>query len=124
MNLLSDYYKICPVCRVEFEASRTNQIYCTTKCQSRKNNHKAKIIKEGYEQIAHSVNQILWSNRNFLKDHCEQEINYQSIDKKDFQLRYITNFYKNKDLNTNVFVVYDFAYYFINQETIKIIRYE
>lgn len=124
MNILSNYQKVCPVCQESFQAKRTNQIYCVPKCKTLKNNYKAKVIKEDYETITYGVNQILWSNRNFLKNYVEQEVNYASVSKTDFQLRFITNFYKDRDLNTNVFVVYDYAYYFINQETIKIIRYE
>ena len=124
MHILKDYQKVCPVCEIDFQAKRTNQIYCSSKCKVLKNNHKAKVFKEDYETIAYRVNQILWSNRNFLKNHLDQEVHFPSVSKTDFQLGFITNFYKEKGLNTNVLVVYDYAYYFINQETIKIIRYE
>ena len=124
MNILSRYEKVCPVCQEEYQANRTNQVYCSSRCKVRKNNYKAKLIKGDYESITNLVNQLLWSIRNFLEAHVGEEIQYASVKKTDFRLNYITNFYKDKDLNTNVFVVYDYAYYFINKETIKIISYE
>ena len=55
--------------------------------------------------------------------HVEEEIAHQTISKNDFRLGVITGFYKDKPIGVNVLVVYDYAYYFINQETIKIIKH-
>jgi len=125
MNVLSDYYKICPTCEKEYMAKRRNQVYCTAKCKTLNNNNKARWIKEEYDAVTFKTNRHLWSIRNFLKEHVEQKIKHQKIKKKKyFSLGMITGFYKDEALNANILVVYDFAYYFVDQETIKIIRNE
>lgn len=123
MNILKDYQKTCPTCMKDFEANRTNQIYCSPRCKILKNNHKARRIKDDYEDITYEVNQRLWSNRVYLKTHVGEEVMHETVSKKDFQLRYITNFFKDKTLNTTIFVIYDYAYYFIDSATIKIIKH-
>lgn len=122
MNILSDYYKVCPTCEEEYIAKRLNQIYCTPRCKALKNNHKAKWIKEDYNAITFDTNQMLWSIRNFLKKKVGQELAYRTISKNEFRLGVITGFYLDETTKANVLKVYDYAYYFINEEAIKIIK--
>lgn len=123
MNILNAYQKTCPICMVDFQAERTNQIYCSKRCKVLKNNHKAKMLKEDYEVITYQTNQLLWSIRNFLKDHEGEEVTHEQVSPESFQLRYITHFYKDEASERNVFIIYDYGYYFINSTTIKIIKY-
>ncbi len=120
MKFIQDYFKVCPVCEQQYEANRLNQVYCSTQCKSRYNNHKASNSKLTYNAITEKKNKELWKNRGILEMFEGQEVNIDMLKKMGFKLNYVTNFYLDNKLKKNVLVVYDFAYIFLDEKKIKI----
>lgn len=124
MEILSEYLKICPVCEIEYEARRLNQTYCSIQCKARFNNYKSKNKKLTYAAVTEKKNKILWKNREVLSRYDGQEVSVETLLDLGFKLRYVTNFYLDQKIKKNVMVVYDYAYIFINENTIKIQQYD
>lgn len=127
--------KECPYCQHHFTAKRLNQVYCTVSCKARYNNHLAKLkierskeqqeIRKKIDRITFAKNSILWTNRLALKRNIGQEVNIDLLQEEEFKLNFITNFdeFKNeRNEKTNIFYIYDYGYYFIDEHTIKIIE--
>lgn len=111
-----------------------NRIYCPNKCKTRFNNRKAKkkrlVLQEelknlrAIEQITKKQNQILWHNRELLKNFEGQEVVIDRLLAEGFKLRNVTKFTKVRkgDKEVDALYVYDFGYYFIDKQKMKIFR--
>lgn len=128
------YQKVCPECGETFIASRLNRIYCPSNCKTQHNNKKARARRQSFqewlgnlqaiEKITKKQNQILWKNREILRYFVDQEVTVNTLKEQGFQLRQVTRFSKNKinGEEKNILYVYDFCYYFLNDQTIKIFK--
>ena len=121
MNLLEEYQKICPTCQQQYEARRLNQVYCSRKCKMRLNNRKAKHIRESYESITKSKNEILWNNRNILKRHEGHKVLFENLIKAGFVKKHVTHFGMD-ERGKNLLYCYDFGYKFVEESTIEIFK--
>ncbi len=125
MKTSSLYHKNCRECGQYFEARRLNQFYCQAKCKNRANNRKARESdwqNQYVKSITASLNQILWRNRILLQQYLDEEVALAELKEEGFQLNHITHFTSADTKKGNIFFCYDFGYYFINENYIKIIQ--
>lgn len=117
-----DYIKTCPSCQDDFEAKRTNQVYCTPTCKSRYHNGNARHERQNLESrktVTGGIDEILWTNRTVLKKYKGTKQKIADIQEEGFKLNYITYFTVNKE-NKNILYVYDTYYVFDGKENILI----
>ncbi len=115
--------KDCPECQEPF-VGRLNQVYCSMTCKSRFHNRKARKNKKVnlvMEKITKEKNAILWRNRLILKKYVDQEVLISELERFGFKRNYVTDFFAMKGGN-NVLNVYNYGYYFIDEQTIKIFK--
>ena len=100
---------------------RSDKKYCDDICR---NNHHYAMRKEDLS-VVKNVNGLLMHNRDVLrlvyknKSTC---ISKDQLEEYDFNFELFTNVYKTKK-NEEYKVVYDYAYKFINDEELIVIRY-
>ena len=121
----SIYEGECPGCGTEFIKKRSNQVFCNSRCKNQYHNGNSRVgriaTKERHE-ITKEVDDILWKNRKILLKY-ENEISISKLEKEGFRTDYISKFKLGKSENENIFYIYDVAYKYINQTTIKILNH-
>lgn len=118
-----DYVKDCPFCGERFEAQRLNQKFCSKSCKTRYNNGKAKSQNEARQKIVGQIHDILWKNRELLRLNVDKEIAKAEMERVGFKWTYITNYKTAKNRNNqHVYFCYDYAYKFIDSDTIQIFK--
>lgn len=112
--------RLCPYNGEEFEQKRTNQVYATRYNQIMFNNNKNRELQKEVKE----VNKKLLKNRRILyellKDKQEKTFTAEYLRGKGFNFHLLTTIY-NED-NRTIYGVYDFAFYKLNNNDIKIIR--
>lgn len=119
----NDYIKTCPSCNDDFHAKRTNQVYCTSQCKSRYHNgfaRRDRQISQSRKTVTKNMDDILWKNREVLKQYRGMEMDLNQLRSEGFKTNYITWFGKKEGIDRNVFLVYDVSYYFVNESTLSI----
>lgn len=125
----SKYQKACAYCGVDFQGRR-GKIYCSELCKSAFNNRiarKKRKKQKSREVVTKYMHQVLWKNRKILKGLFEEE-EMKEIQKAELLSRgFVFNTITHYDLyeeGKNCFVVYDYGYYYLSKEMIKLVSYE
>ena len=112
--------KTCSYCGKEL-IGRTDKKYCDDNCR---NNHHYRI-KNDNASLIRNINDSLLFNRNILKILCKGKktmLKKQQLLNRGFDFEMMTNVYHTKK-NEYYIVVYDYAYRFISEEEILLIKY-
>lgn len=112
--------KICVFCGSDL-LGRSDKKYCDDTCR---NNHHYALKRENLSVIKY-INNILMHNRemlNLLYKNKNTIINKDKLVECDFNFELFTNIYRTKK-NEEYKVVYDYAYKFVNDNELVIIRY-
>ena len=119
---MTDNVKVCSFCGKEL-VGRADKKYCDDNCR---NNHHYRNNKYDDVQLVKKVNRLLMHNRNVLKLLSENNnktvVSRQELLDDGFNFDLITNVYKTRR-NDEYRVVYDYAYRYINDEEILLIKY-
>ena len=108
----SEYLKTCPSCGEEYEANRTNQVYCTKVCKSRYHNGFARLERNKSEirkAVTGKLDSILWKNREILKKYKGTEQLISDLEEEGFSQNYIT-YFDLDEKERNRLSVYDQRY--------------
>lgn len=114
----------CLECGIE-KTGRLGKKYCSEKCKSIFNNRIAKAKRDKLKEkttLTDQVHHILWRNRLILQ-HFENEdqVILKELERYGFRTNFITQFTLQDDRQSH-FHVYDYSYYFIDENTLKILR--
>ncbi|PTM07983.1 MAG: hypothetical protein DA407_09265 [Bacteroidetes bacterium] len=115
--------KFCINCESEIFDGRSDKKYCSKKCKSSYNN-KLNELPGSYK----AINNILKNDLKLLLKLLEK-INSITISKLElkalgFSFKHFTHFEYIESLKRNIYGIYDFSYYFIDDYNIKIIKNE
>ena len=115
-GLKNNYEKRCPNCEETFQAKRVNQTYCSKACRIQMHNHKDFKEKRNRTLITSDINDILWENREFLREVYDQIIEFDidnelDLDdiKDEFDINYVTHIQKDPKFGT-LYFCYDYAF--------------
>ena len=112
--------KTCSYCGKEL-LGRADKKYCDDSCR---NNHYYKIKKDK-SSLIRNINDSLLCNRDILKVLCKgkkTKLKKQQLVARGFDFEMLTNVYYTRK-NGCYRVVYDYAYRFINEEELLLIKY-
>jgi len=99
---------------------RSDKKYCDDNCR---NNHHYQMRKNEDNTIVKIINNSLLNNREILQSINKRKtiVKKQFLLDKHFDFEFITNVYKTRK-GSEYKVVYDYAYKFINEEDIVLLR--
>lgn len=120
-----DYLKTCPECRRQYEARRSDQVFCHKSCKNRHNNRKKRQEKQIITEqglVLASSNTIVWQNRNILKAFEGQQVNIKELETQGFRHGYVTRFFTPKGENKTVFCCGEYAYKIVKKGIITIFK--
>ena len=111
----------CILCKKTFQG-RSDKIFCSVKCKS---TYHQKLKQVTAIEIR-DINKILARNRSILlelmgKNAVQKKIKRLELDRKKFNYKYITHYYKNSQAKTYN-NVYDFAWMEFSDNEILIVR--
>lgn len=122
-KMMKNNRKFCINCESEIFYGRSDKKFCTDKCKSTFNN-KLNALPGSFK----AVNNVLKNDLKVLLKLLEK-INSITITKLElkalgFSFKHFTHIEYKKSLKGNIFGIYDFSYYFIDDNNIKIIKNE
>ena len=121
---ISEYYKLCPECKENFDARRLNQKFCSAECKIRYNNRNIRATYHTRKQediISSDVNSVILKNRKLLKQFEGKTVKLEELQKLGFALRYVSQFDPKDDKKT-LFYCYDMGYEFLDKFTLTIFK--
>ena len=115
--------KFCLNCESEIFDGRSDKKYCSNKCKSTYNFKKNELTGR-----FKAINNVLKNDLKLLLKLLEK-INSITITKIElkamgFSFKHFTHFEYVESLRRNIYGIYDFCYYFIDDNNIKIIKNE
>ena len=121
---ISEYYKLCPECKENFDARRLNQKFCSAECKIRYNNRnirKTYYTRKQEDIISSDVNSVILKNRKLLKQFEGKTVKLEVLKELGFVTRYITE-YDFVDNKKSVFYCYDMGYEFLDRFSLTIFK--
>ena len=121
---ISEYYKLCPECKENFDARRLNQKFCSAECKIHYNNRNIRATYHTRKQediISSDVNSVILKNRKLLKQFEGKTVKLEELQKLGFALRYVSQF-EPKDGKKTLFYCYDMGYEFLDKFTLTIFK--
>ena len=119
---MTDNIKVCSFCGKEL-VGRADKKYCDDNCR---NNHHYRNKKYDEVLLVKNVNMLLMHNRDVLKSLSKNNnkiiVSKEELLGNGFNFDLITNIYKTRR-NEEYRVVYDYAYRYINDKEILLIKY-
>lgn len=115
--------RVCPHCKLEFIPKRSNQIFISS--QARKEYHNN--INNTIRKKTAFINKPLMKNRKvfseLLADKDEGVFHNEFLLGKGVSFKVFTNFKEYKE-GIIAYSVYEFWYYKVDEENIKVVRYD
>ena len=101
--------KTCKICKKPVKG-RSDKVFCSEKCKSYYHRKLREVTKKGTEK----TDRILHRNRSILleimgKNATQKKVPRDLLDKKKFNIRYMTGFFENAQ-GKRYHIVYDFAW--------------
>lgn len=101
--------KTCKICKKPIRG-RSDKIFCSVKCKS----YYHRKLREVTKDATTKIDVILHRNRSILleimgKNSSQKKVPRNLLDKKKFNIRYMTGFFENAQ-GKRYHIVYDFAW--------------
>lgn len=100
--------KACPECGKFFVPSRSNQVYCSTRCKTNYNNRRFResaLARRSIDELTEGVNSLLWRNRELLAPLIGQKVKLAELEAAGFQRQFVTYI-----AGQTIFHCYDYGY--------------
>ncbi len=114
-------YTHCRICKSKL-IGRSDKQFCSQKCKS----HYHRRLRAVTKNATRRIDNILHRNRSILleimgKNTSQKTISSHELDRRKFNMRYMTGFYENAQ-GKRYHVVYDFAWMAFSNGKILIIK--
>lgn len=116
---------MCNQCSKQYLPKRSDQKFCSLKCKNKHNNKKVIAAYQQRKQadiVTKETNTILMKNRNILKANCNKEFLIERLEKVGFVLNTVSGFEPTSDGKQPTLFCYDYAYQFIDAQTVRIFK--